>query len=39
MSRRQGEMTQAMDPDTLAPSAVPMANQDLMGFNPVRAGV
>lgn len=39
MSRRQGEMTQAMDPDQLVPSAVPMANQDLMGFNPVAAGV
>jgi salicylate hydroxylase len=39
MSRRQGEMTQAMDPDTLVPAAVPMANQDLMGFNPVSAGV
>ncbi len=39
MSRRQGEMTQAMDPDALVPAAVPMANQALMGFDPVAAGV
>ncbi len=39
MSRRQGELTQAMDPDALEPAAVPMANQALMGFDPVAAGV
>ena len=39
MSRRQGEMTQAMDPDALVPAAVPMANQALMGFDPVATGI
>lgn len=39
MSRRQGEVTQAMDPDALVPASAPMGNQELMGFNPVAAGV
>jgi salicylate hydroxylase len=39
MSRRQGEVTQALDPDALVPSSAPMSSEALMGFNPVAAGV
>lgn len=39
MSRRQGEVTQALDPDALVPADAPMGNAALMGFDPVKAGV
>ena len=39
MSKRQGEVTQAIDPDTFVPSTAPLANEAVMGFNPVEAGV
>jgi salicylate hydroxylase len=39
MSKRQGEVTQAIDPDTFVPASAPMSNEAVMGFNPVAAGV
>lgn len=39
MSKRQGEVTQAIDPDTFVPSTAPLSNEAVMGFNPVEAGV
>lgn len=39
MSKRQGEVTQAIDPDTFVPSTAPLSNEAVMGFNPVAAGV
>ena len=39
MSKRQGEVTQAIDPDTFVPSTAPLGNEAVMGFNPVEAGV
>lgn len=35
-SLRQGQMTQAMDPDRIDGSRVPMADEAMMGFDPVR---
>ncbi|QEA16585.1 FAD-dependent monooxygenase [Novosphingobium ginsenosidimutans] len=39
MSKRQGEVTQAINPDTFVPSTAPLSNEAVMGFNPVEAGV
>jgi salicylate hydroxylase len=39
MSKRQGEVTQAIDPDTFVPSTAPLSNEAVMGFDPVAAGV
>jgi salicylate hydroxylase len=39
MSKRQGEVTQAIDPDTFVPSTAPLSNEAVMGFNPVEADV
>jgi salicylate hydroxylase len=39
MSKRQGEVTQAIDPDTFVPSTAPLSNEAVMGFDPVVAGV
>jgi salicylate hydroxylase len=39
MSKRQGEVTQAIDPDTFKPNSAPLSNEAVMGFDPVAAGV
>jgi salicylate hydroxylase len=39
MSKRQGEVTQAIDPDTFEPASAPLGNAEVMGFDPVKAGV
>lgn len=39
MSKRQGEVTQAIDPDSFAPASAPFGNAEVMGFDPVKAGV
>lgn len=39
MSKRQGEVTQAIDPDTFVPATAPLSNEAVMGFNPVATGV
>lgn len=39
MSKRQGEVTQAIDPDIFVPATAPLSNEAVMGFNPVEAGV
>lgn len=39
MSKRQGEVTQAIDPDTFVPATAPLSNEAVMGFDPVTAGV
>jgi salicylate hydroxylase len=37
-SLRQGRITQAIDPDTIDGSKVPMADEMMMGFDPTHAG-
>jgi salicylate hydroxylase len=39
MSKRQGEVTQSINPDTFRPASAPLSNNAVMGFNPVTAGV
>jgi salicylate hydroxylase len=38
-SIEQGRVTQALDPDAIDPATIPMADQAMMGFNPVTAPV
>ena len=37
MSIRQGQMTQAIDPDTFKPAGAPVNNREMMDYNPVTA--
>lgn len=39
MSQRQGEVTQAIDPDSFEPASAPLGNMAVMGFDPVAAGI
>jgi salicylate hydroxylase len=39
MSKRQGEVTQAIDPDSFEPAGAPFGNAEVMGFDPVAAGI
>lgn len=39
MSKRQGEVTQAIDPDSFEPASAPLGNAEVMGFDPVAAGI
>ena len=39
MSKRQGEVTQALDPDSFEPATAPLGDSEVMGFDPVAAGI
>ena len=39
MSKRQGEVTHAIDPDNFDPASAPLSNAEMMGFDPVAAGL
>ncbi len=39
MSKKQGELTQAIDPDKFEAASAPLGNAEMMGFNPVEAEI